>query len=99
MRIHFHGAARTVTGSQHLIEINGSRLLLECGLYQGKRAESYAHNQNFAYDPRRIDAMILSHSHIDHSGKIPNLVKQGYDGPIHLTPATDFTDLHGFFAL
>ncbi len=94
MRIHFHGAAQTVTGSQHLIEINGSRLLLECGLYQGKRAESYTRNRTFAYDPRKVDAMILSHSHIDHSGNLPNLVKQGYRGPIFLTPAAaDLTDV------
>jgi metallo-beta-lactamase family protein len=94
MRINFHGAAQTVTGSQHLIEINGSRLLLECGLYQGKRAEAYARNRSFSFDPRKIDAMILSHSHIDHSGNIPNLVKQGYDGSIYLTPAAaDLTEV------
>ena len=94
MRLNFHGAAHTVTGSQHLIEINGKRLLLECGLYQGKRAESYVRNRGFAYDPRSVDAMILSHSHIDHSGNLPNLVKQGYSGPIFLTSASsDLTDL------
>jgi len=94
MRIHFHGAARTVTGSQHLIEINGCRLLLECGLYQGKRAESYVRNRGFAFDPRLVDAVILSHSHIDHSGNLPNLVKQGYRGPIFLTEAaSDLTDI------
>ncbi len=87
MRIHFHGAARTVTGSQHLIEINGARLLLECGLYQGRRAETYARNLNFPFDPRRVDALILSHSHIDHSGNIPNLVKRGFNGPIFVTPS------------
>ena len=94
MRLNFHGAAQTVTGSQHLIEINGKRLLLECGLYQGKRAESYVRNRGFAYDPRAVDAMILSHSHIDHSGNLPNLVKQGYRGPIFLTnAASELTDL------
>lgn len=94
MRIHFHGAARTVTGSQHLIEINGTRLLLECGLYQGKRAESFARNRTFKFDPRSVDAMILSHSHIDHSGNLPNLVKQGYHGPIYLTKsAAELTDV------
>lgn len=94
MRIHFNGAARTVTGSQHLIEINGSRLLLECGLYQGRRAESYARNTRFQFDPRTVDALILSHSHIDHSGNIPNLVKQGFNGPIYLTAAAaDLTDV------
>ena len=94
MRLHFHGAARTVTGSQHLIEINGSRLLLECGLYQGRRAETYSRNLNFPFDPRKIDAMILSHAHIDHSGNIPNLIKQGYNGPVYVTPATgDLADI------
>jgi metallo-beta-lactamase family protein len=94
MRLNFHGAAQTVTGSQHLIEINGKRLLLECGLYQGKRAESYVRNRGFAYDAKTVDAMILSHSHIDHSGNLPNLVKQGYRGPIYLTAASsELTDL------
>ena len=77
MRINFHGAAHTVTGSQHLLEINGHRLLLDCGLYQGRRAETYARNLNFAYDPRNVDAVILSHAHIDHCGNLPNLVKNG----------------------
>ncbi len=94
MRIHFHGAAQTVTGSQHLIEINGARLLLECGLFQGRRAETYSRNRNFPFDPRKIDALILSHSHIDHCGNIPNLIKQGYRGPIYVTPAAgELTDV------
>jgi metallo-beta-lactamase family protein len=88
MRIIFHGAAHTVTGSQHLLEINGHRLLLDCGLYQGRRAESYARNLSFAYDPRSVDAVILSHAHIDHCGNLPNLVKSGYEGPIYAVPAT-----------
>lgn len=88
MRIHFHGAAHTVTGSQHLLEINGCRLLLECGLYQGRRSETYARNLNFPFDPHKLDAVILSHAHIDHSGNLPNLVKNGYDGPIYATRAT-----------
>jgi metallo-beta-lactamase family protein len=88
MRIHFHGAAHTVTGSQHLLEINGHRLLLDCGLYQGRRAETYERNLNFAYDPRSVDAVILSHAHIDHCGNIPNLVRRGYEGPIYAVPAT-----------
>ena len=94
MRIHFHGAAQTVTGSQHLIEINGARLLLECGLYQGRRVETYARNRHFPFDPRKVDALILSHSHIDHCGNIPNLINQGFNGPIYLTPAAaDLTDV------
>src|SRR4026208_2400734 len=88
MRINFHGAAHTVTGSQHLLEINGHRLLLDCGLYQGQRSETYARNLNFAYDPRSIDAVLLSHAHIDHCGNLPNLVRQGFTGPIYCTPAT-----------
>jgi metallo-beta-lactamase family protein len=88
MKIHFHGAAQTVTGSQHLIEINGTRLLLECGLFQGRRSETYERNLHFPFDPTKIDAVILSHAHIDHSGNLPNLVKQGYTGPIFATPAT-----------
>jgi len=88
MRINFHGAAHTVTGSQHLLEINGSKLLLDCGLYQGKRSETYERNLNFRFDPRKVDAVLLSHAHIDHAGNLPNLVKQGYEGKIFATRAT-----------
>lgn len=88
MRINFHGAAHTVTGSQHLLEINGHRLLLDCGLYQGQRSETYERNLNFAYDPRSVDAVILSHAHIDHCGNLPNLVRHGYEGPIYAVAAT-----------
>ena len=88
MRINFDGATQTVTGSQHLLNINGHNLLLECGFFQGKRQESYERNRNFPFDPTKIDAMVLSHAHIDHSGNLPNLVKQGFDGPIYATPAT-----------
>jgi metallo-beta-lactamase family protein len=88
MKITFDGAAQTVTGSQHLIEVNGKRLLLECGLYQGRRQESYDRNQNFPFEAGKIDAVVLSHAHIDHSGNLPNLVKCGYNGPIYATPAT-----------
>jgi metallo-beta-lactamase family protein len=88
MRLNFHGAAQTVTGSQHLLEINGHRLLLDCGLYQGRREETYQRNLNFAYDPRKVDAVLLSHAHIDHAGNLPNLVQDGYEGPIYATRAT-----------
>ena len=88
MKLTFHGAARTVTGSMHLVETNGVRLLLDCGLFQGRRKETYERNLNFPFDPASIDAVILSHAHIDHSGNIPNLVKQGFQGPIWCTPAT-----------
>jgi len=94
MKIHFHGAAQTVTGSQHLIDVNGSRLLLECGLFQGRRAETYERNRNFPFDPAGIDAVLLSHAHIDHSGNLPHLVKGGYQGPIYATAATvDLADV------
>ncbi len=88
MKIHFNGAAQTVTGSQHLLEVNGHGILLDCGLYQGRRQETYARNQNFPFDPRKLDAVILSHAHIDHSGNLPNLVKSGYRGSIYTTPAS-----------
>src|SRR5512135_418708 len=88
MRINFDGAAQTVTGSQHLLNINGHNMLLECGFFQGKRQESYERNQNFPFDPKKVDAVVLTHAHIDHSGNLPNLVKQGFNGSIYTTPAT-----------
>jgi len=88
MRITFDGASQTVTGSQYLLNINGHSLLLECGFFQGRRQESYARNNNFPFEPGKVDAVILSHAHIDHSGNLPNLIKQGYSGPIYATPAT-----------
>lgn len=88
MKISFHGAARTVTGSQHLIEVNGRRLLLDCGLYQGRRKEAFEINRKLPFAAGSIDAMILSHAHIDHSGNIPNLVKSGFRGGIICTFAT-----------
>lgn len=88
MKIQFYGAAQTVTGSQHLLEINGKRILLDCGFYQGKRQESYERNLQFPFDPTDLDAVILSHAHIDHSGNLPNLIKQGYDKEIFSTRAT-----------
>lgn len=94
MRLTIFGAAQTVTGSMHLIEVNGQRFLLDCGLYQGKRADTYQVNLNFPFDPKSIDAVILSHAHIDHSGNLPNLVKQGFAGPIYATNATvDLADI------
>lgn len=88
MQIEFIGGARTVTGSQHLLHINGKKILLECGLFQGKRSETYDRNKNFKFNPAEIDVMILSHAHIDHSGNIPNLVSKGFKGLIYATSAT-----------
>ena len=88
MKLQFWGAARTVTGSMHLLEVNGSKILLDCGMFQGKRSLSYERNLNFPFDPAEIDVLVLSHAHIDHSGNIPNLVKQGFNGNIYSTPAT-----------
>lgn len=88
VRLQFWGAARTVTGSKHLVTVNGQRLLLDCGLFQGRRRNTYERNLNFPFDPKDIDALVLSHAHIDHSGNIPNLVKRGFQGPIYATFAT-----------
>jgi metallo-beta-lactamase family protein len=89
MKVQFIGAAQTVTGSMHLLTVNGKRILLECGFYQGKRADSIRINKNFdLFHPAEIDVVILSHAHIDHSGNLPNLVKKGYSGPIYATAAT-----------
>ena len=94
MKIQFIGGARTVTGSQHLLSIKGKKILLECGLFQGRRKDTYEKNKSFKFDPNEIDALILSHAHIDHSGNIPNLVKNGFDGPIYATSATvDLCDI------
>jgi metallo-beta-lactamase family protein len=88
MIIQFLGAARTVTGSMHLLQVNGKQILLDCGMFQGRRAETYLRNKNFPFDPTTIDAVILSHAHIDHAGNLPNLVKNGFSGNIYCTPAT-----------
>jgi metallo-beta-lactamase family protein len=88
MKIRFVGAAQTVTGSQHIITVNGKNILLDCGMYQGRRKEAFEKNRNFIYDPAKIDAVIISHAHIDHSGNLPNLVKHGFKGHIYATAAT-----------
>ena len=88
MRIHFLGAARTTTGSMYLLELNGRRILLECGLFQGRRGESIERNRNFPFPPNSVDAVVLSHAHIDHCGNLPNLCRQGFEGNIYCTFAT-----------
>jgi len=88
MKITFHGAARTVTGSQHLLEVNGKRILLDCGLFQGKRKEAFELNRQGFSAGETIDALVLSHAHIDHSGNIPCLVKNGFRGDIVSTSAS-----------
>ena len=88
MKIEFCGGARTVTGSQHLLHVNGKRVLLECGLFQGRREEAFERNQSFCFDPDIVDAMVLSHAHIDHSGNIPSFTRRGFVGPVYCTHAT-----------
>lgn len=89
MKIAFHGAARTVTGSKHLITMkNGTRILLDCGMFQGMGKDTDALNRDFGFNPQEVDVMILSHAHIDHSGLIPKLVAEGFNGKIFCTPAT-----------
>ncbi len=88
MKIQFFGAAQEVTGSKHMIEVNGKRIFLDFGMHQGKREESNRKNRELPIEPSKIDAVLLSHAHIDHSGNIPVLVKNGYRGPIYATHAT-----------
>jgi metallo-beta-lactamase family protein len=89
MRISFHGAAGCVTGSKHIIHLkNGKKILMDCGMFQGMGEETYRLNADFGFDPSELTAMVLSHAHIDHSGLIPRLVKQGFTGKIYCTPAT-----------
>ena len=89
MKIAFHGAAQTVTGSKHLITLNnGKKLLLDCGMFQGMGPDTDELNRTFGFNPAEVDYMILSHAHIDHCGLIPKLIKDGYNGKVYATPAT-----------
>jgi len=88
MNLTFFGAAQTTTGSSHLVEIDGKRILLDCGLYQGRRKEAFERNRQLPFDPASIDVVLLSHAHIDHCGNLPSLARNGFRGTVHCTPAT-----------
>jgi len=90
MKISFHGAARTVTGSKHIIHLNsGKKILLDCGLFQGMGKETLPLNQSFGFEPSELTYVIISHAHIDHIGLLPKLVKEGFNGPIYCTEPTE----------
>lgn len=89
MKISFHGAARMVTGSKHLLELNdGTKILLDCGMFQGNPKEADALNRDWGFEPNEVDFLILSHAHIDHCGLIPKLIAEGFKGKVFCTPAT-----------
>jgi metallo-beta-lactamase family protein len=88
MNLQFQGAARTVTGSMHMLTVQGKTILLDCGIYHGRREEAWTRNRTFPFAPSGIDAVVLSHAHIDHSGNLPGLVRQGFRGLIYCTRAT-----------
>lgn len=94
MKLSFHGATRSVTGSRHLLEAEGGRVLFDCGLFQGRRDEAEARNRDLGFDAKSVDAVLLSHAHIDHSGALPVLAKHGFFGKVFATRATaDLTDV------
>ena len=88
MKIQFLGAAGTVTGSQYLVTTGAARILVDCGMFQGSPAEAARNRAGFAYDPSTIDAVLLTHAHLDHCGMLPALVKGGFRGPIITTTGT-----------
>ncbi len=88
MKLTFWGAARTVTGSMHQLDFQGETYLLDCGLFQGRRQEAFRRNRELPVHARNVQAVLLSHAHIDHSGNLPNLVRNGFSGPIFTSPAT-----------
>ncbi len=88
IKLSFNGAARTVTGSRHLLDVNGYKILLDCGFFQGRRSETYDKNLHFPFSPSSLNSVVISHAHMDHLGDLPNLVKQGYSGDVNCTSAT-----------
>ena len=88
IRLKFCGAARTVTGSCYLLQTEAAKVLIDCGMFQGSRTERELNWRNFPFDPASLDAMLLTHGHIDHIGLIPKLVKNGFSKKIHCTAAT-----------
>ncbi|PIP30037.1 MBL fold hydrolase, partial [Candidatus Jorgensenbacteria bacterium CG23_combo_of_CG06-09_8_20_14_all_54_14] len=94
MELTFHGGARMVTGSNYLLESGGEQILIDCGLNQGSRFCEAKNFEPFHYDPKKIKALFVTHAHIDHTGRIPQLVRQGFTGPIYSTePTKDFAEL------
>ncbi|MFO1134484.1 MAG: MBL fold metallo-hydrolase [Rhodoblastus sp.] len=88
MKLSFHGADQDVTGSRHLVEAAGKRVLVDCGMFQGGREERAMNAHDFGFDPASIDLILLTHAHLDHCGRIPLLVKRGFRGEIVCTPPT-----------
>ena len=88
MHIEFYGATSGITGSCHILRANGQLVLLDCGLIQGRREVEAKNREPFPFSPDKINAVVLSHGHIDHSGRIPLLIRQGYCGPIYAQNAT-----------
>ena len=88
MNLEFFGAAGEVTGSCHILRVGGKTILFDCGLIQGSRADEERNAQPFPFDARKVDAVVLSHAHLDHCGRLPLLVKRGYSGPIYAQEAT-----------
>ena len=88
MKLTFLGAARTVTGSCYLLEVNGKKMLVDCGMFQGSKSVKDFNEKPFAFNPAEVDAMVLTHAHVDHSGLIPRLVKEGFKGRVHCTKST-----------